>query len=50
MASDISQTTQQNFSSPQVLQALKEMRSKLEAVNKAKTEPIAIVLWSFCFT
>ncbi|MFM2061664.1 MAG: hypothetical protein RLZZ507_1334 [Cyanobacteriota bacterium] len=43
MASDISQTTQQNFSSQAVLQALKEMRSKLEAVNKAKTEPIAIV-------
>ena len=33
----------QNFSSEQVLKALREMRGKLEAVNKAKTEPIAIV-------
>ncbi|MDJ1179176.1 type I polyketide synthase [Roseofilum sp. BLCC_M91] len=29
--------------SKEVLQTLKEMRGKLEAVNKAKTEPIAIV-------
>ncbi|NEP57569.1 MAG: acyltransferase domain-containing protein [Symploca sp. SIO2G7] len=41
--SNVSQTTQQDFSSQEVLQALQEMRSKLEAVNKAKTEPIAIV-------
>ncbi|MEM9272461.1 MAG: type I polyketide synthase [Cyanobacteria bacterium P01_F01_bin.143] len=33
----------QNFSSEQVLKALREMRGKLEAANKAKTEPIAIV-------
>ena len=39
----ISQTTEQKFSSKQVLQTLQEMRSRLEAVNKAKTEPIAIV-------
>ncbi|NEQ65235.1 MAG: SDR family NAD(P)-dependent oxidoreductase [Symploca sp. SIO2D2] len=41
--SNLSQTTQPNFSSQAVLQALQDMRSRLEAVNKAKTEPIAIV-------
>ncbi|NEO77838.1 type I polyketide synthase [Moorena sp. SIO4G3] len=41
--SNISQTNQQNFLSQEVLQTLKEMRSRLEAVNKAQTEPIAIV-------
>ncbi|MGD1700259.1 SDR family NAD(P)-dependent oxidoreductase [Dapis sp. BLCC M229] len=39
----ISQTTEQKFSSQQVLKALQEMRSRLDAVNKAQTEPIAIV-------
>ncbi|RQH04064.1 type I polyketide synthase [Okeania hirsuta] len=38
-----SQTNQQNVLSKEVLQTLKEMRGKLAAVNKAKTEPIAIV-------
>ncbi|WP_318731849.1 type I polyketide synthase [Roseofilum sp. Belize Diploria] len=37
------QTTEQKFSSKQVLKALQEMRSRLDAVNKAQTEPIAIV-------
>ncbi len=41
--SNISQTSQQNLLSQEVLQTLKEMRGRLEAVNKAKTEPIAIV-------
>ena len=41
--SNTSQTNQQNLLSQEVLQTLKEMRGKLEAVNKAKTEPIAIV-------
>ncbi|NEO74080.1 polyketide synthase, partial [Moorena sp. SIO3H5] len=40
---DIYKTTQQTFSSKQLLQGLKEMRTRLEAANKAKTEPIAIV-------
>ncbi|NEO80921.1 MAG: type I polyketide synthase, partial [Moorea sp. SIO4G3] len=40
---NISQTSQQNFLSQKMLQTLKEMRSRLEAVNNAKTEPIAIV-------
>jgi len=34
---------QQIVSSQQVLQTIKEMRNRLEAVNKEKTEPIAIV-------
>ncbi len=37
------ETEQQVFSSQQVLQTIKEMRNRLEAVNKEKTEPIAIV-------
>jgi len=41
--SNTSQANQQNLLSQEVLQTLKEMRGKLEAVNKAKTEPIAIV-------
>nr|AAT70108.1 CurM [Lyngbya majuscula] len=41
--SNVSKTTQQDVSSQEVLQVLQEMRSRLEAVNKAKTEPIAIV-------
>ncbi len=38
-----SETEQQVVSSQQVLQTIKEMRNRLEAVNKEKTEPIAIV-------
>ena len=38
-----SQTEQQVVSSQQVLQTIKEMRNRLEAANKEKTEPIAIV-------
>ena len=41
--SNTSQINQQNLLSQEVLQTLKDMRGKLEAVNKAKTEPIAIV-------
>ncbi|MBP0038866.1 MAG: type I polyketide synthase [Roseofilum sp. SID1] len=41
--SDASPTKQPNVLSKEVLQTLKDMRGKLEAVNKAKTEPIAIV-------
>ncbi len=41
--SNISDTTQKNALSKQVLQVLNEVQAKLEAVNKAKTEPIAIV-------
>ncbi|NER93849.1 MAG: type I polyketide synthase, partial [Symploca sp. SIO1B1] len=41
--SNVSQTNQQDFSSQEVLRALQEMRNRLETVNKAKTEPIAIV-------
>ncbi|NEO69631.1 type I polyketide synthase [Moorena sp. SIO3H5] len=41
--SNVSKTTQQDVTSQEVLQVLQEMRSRLEAVNKAKTEPIAIV-------
>ncbi|WP_293097441.1 type I polyketide synthase [Moorena sp. SIOASIH] len=40
---DISQTNEQKFSPKQVLKALKEMRTRLEVVNQAKTEPIAII-------
>ncbi|MBD2342289.1 SDR family NAD(P)-dependent oxidoreductase [Calothrix sp. FACHB-156] len=36
-------TGQQVVSSQQVLQTIKEMRTRLEAVNKEKTEPIAII-------
>ncbi|MGD1805493.1 type I polyketide synthase [Dapis sp. BLCC M126] len=38
-----SETEKQVVSSQQVLQTIKEMRNRLEAVNKEKTEPIAIV-------
>jgi acyl transferase domain-containing protein len=38
-----SETEQQVVSSQQVLQTIKEMRNRLEAVNKEKTEPIAII-------
>jgi myxalamid-type polyketide synthase MxaE and MxaD len=38
-----SETEQQIVSSQQVLQTIKEMRNRLEAVNKEKTEPIAII-------
>jgi myxalamid-type polyketide synthase MxaE and MxaD len=37
------ETGQQVVSSQQVLQTIKEMRTRLEAVNKEKTEPIAII-------
>ncbi|WP_414588369.1 type I polyketide synthase [Scytonema sp. PCC 10023] len=40
---NISQTEQQVVSSEQVLQTIKEMRNRLEAVNREKTEPIAII-------
>ena len=40
---NISETEQQVISSQQVLQTIKEMRNRLEAVNKEKTEPIAII-------
>ncbi|MUG91819.1 SDR family NAD(P)-dependent oxidoreductase [Scytonema sp. UIC 10036] len=40
---NISQTEQQAVSSQEVLQTIKEMRNRLEAVNKEKTEPIAII-------
>ncbi|NET16701.1 MAG: 6-deoxyerythronolide-B synthase, partial [Okeania sp. SIO1H6] len=39
----MSEIRNKNFSSEQLLQVLKEMRIKLEAANKTKTEPIAIV-------
>ena len=37
------ETEQKVVSSEQVLQTIKEMRNRLEAVNKEKTEPIAII-------
>jgi myxalamid-type polyketide synthase MxaE and MxaD len=40
---NISDTEQQVVSSQQVLQTIKEMRSRLEAFNREKTEPIAII-------
>lgn len=43
MTNNISQTEQQVVSSQQVLQTIKEMRNRLEAVNREKTEPIAII-------
>ncbi|MFB2977494.1 type I polyketide synthase [Microseira sp. BLCC-F43] len=40
---NISDPEQQVISSQQVLQTIKEMRARLEALNKEKTEPIAII-------
>lgn len=40
---NITETGQPVFSSQQVLQTIKEMRTRLEAVNREKTEPIAII-------
>ncbi|WP_254174386.1 type I polyketide synthase [Planktothrix pseudagardhii] len=43
MAKITQQTEQQMISSEQVLQTIKEMRNRLEALNREKTEPIAII-------
>ncbi|MBO3463651.1 type I polyketide synthase, partial [Aetokthonos hydrillicola] len=40
---NILDTEQQVISSQQVLQTIKDMRNRLEAVNREKTEPIAII-------